>query len=88
LKELDHWRARQQTVRESGNGFMAAETHEQVRHEFEPDQRITAAKRLLVEATDKLGLLSGVDFDEPREAGGIYADALDPDVTPEDLDNA
>jgi hypothetical protein len=66
---------------------MAGQTDTQVRQRFEPTQKLTAAKRLLVEATDKLGLLSHVDFTEPREAGGKYADALDPDVSPEDLDN-
>jgi len=86
LKELDYWRAKTVTERRSGDGFMSAETRSRTRQQFEPERNIVTAKRLLVEATDKLGLLSDVNFSEPIEAGGKYEDALDPDVTPKELD--
>jgi len=66
LRELDHWRADIVTERTSGDGFMAGETRSETRREFQPPQKLIAAKRLLVEAADKLGLLSDIDASTQR----------------------
>lgn len=61
LRELDHWRAHLQKDRRQGDGFMAGETTVETRREFEPAMKLVVAKRLLVEAADKLGALSEFD---------------------------
>lgn len=66
LRNLDRWRAREVTTREQGDGFMASETHERTHQEFEPEVKLVAAKRLLVEAADKLGALSAFDASTSR----------------------
>ena len=66
LRNLDRWRAREVTTREQGGGFMASETRERTHREFESGVKLIAAKRLLVEAADKLGALSAFDASTSR----------------------
>lgn len=87
LRQLDTWETGKQAKRKQGDGFMAGETATNVTYEYVAPWKLVQAKRLLVEVTDKLSLLSDVDFSEPIEAGGKYEDALNPDVSVEDLDN-
>lgn len=61
LRELDRWRATITKERAQGDGFMAGETTTDTRREYQHPQKIVAAKRLLVEAADKLGALSEFD---------------------------
>lgn len=58
LRELDHWQATIVRERDRGDGFMAGETSVETRREFQPPQKLVTAKRLLVEAADRLGALS------------------------------
>ena len=66
LRDLDHWRVREVQARETGDGFMAGEVTKQRRHEFEPGQKLVAAKRLLSEAADRLGALSAFEASTQR----------------------
>lgn len=66
LRELDHWQARIARDRRQGDGFMAGETTVETRREFELPQKLVTAKRLLVEAADKLGALSEFDASTPE----------------------
>lgn len=66
LRTLDHWEATVVTERERGDGFMSSETTTRTRREFEPEQKLVTAKRLLVEAADKLGALSAFDASTSR----------------------
>ncbi len=61
LRELDHWQVRISKERTQGDGFMAGETTVKTKREFEPPTKLITAKRLLVEAADKLGALSEFD---------------------------
>lgn len=69
LKQLDSWDTRETTTREQGGGFMASETTTSTHLQHVPIRKLTAAKRLLAEAADKMSLLSRVDID--HEDGAI-----------------
>ncbi|MFW5900408.1 MAG: hypothetical protein ACOCTH_01360 [Halodesulfurarchaeum sp.] len=66
LRDLDHWQARIRKHRKTGDGFMASETSVSTEIEYEPELKLITAKRLLVEAADKLGALSEFDASSPR----------------------
>lgn len=66
LQELDHWQVHIRSERSAGQGFMAGETRTERHREFEPAQKVVAAKRLLVEAADTLSLLSDVEASAQR----------------------
>ncbi len=76
LRELDHWKATITTERTQGAGFMAGETHTQQRREYEPEQKITQAKRMLTEAANKLGALPDYSIEDSRDASFDYSDLL------------
>lgn len=58
LRELDRWQADVVKERTQGDGFMAGETTVETTLEYQPVQKLVTAKRLLVEAADRLGALS------------------------------
>jgi len=87
LQQLDTWQTRKRRERTRGSGFMSGSAATEVTLKYVAPPKLVQAKRLLTEVTDKLTLLSEVDFAEPTEAGGKYEDALDPDVSVEDLDS-
>ena len=66
LRDLDHWKATITRERKQGDGFMASETTVTTRRQFEPEQKLVTAKRLLVEAADKLGALSDFEASASR----------------------
>jgi len=66
LRELDHWQAQVTHERSQGDGFMSGETAVDTRLEYQPAQKIVTAKRLLVEAADRLGALSEFDASSTR----------------------
>lgn len=66
LRELDSWQATITRERTQGDGFMAGEAATQTRRKFEPDAKLVTAKRLLVEAADKLGALSEFEASTSR----------------------
>lgn len=66
LRELDDWQATVTRQRTSGDGFMSGESSVAREREFQPPQKLVAAKRLLVEAADQLGALSAFDASAQR----------------------
>lgn len=66
LRSLDHWQATVTREREQGSGFMAGETAQSVSREFQPPQKLEVAKRLLVEAANRLGALPEFDASAQR----------------------
>ena len=66
LRDLDNWQAHVIKERARGDGFMAGETAIDTRLEFQHPQKLVVAKRLLVEAADKLGALSDFDASAQR----------------------
>lgn len=66
LRELDNWQAHIIREHTRGSGFMAGESTVETRREYQPPQKIVTAKRLLVEAADKLGALSEFEASTQR----------------------
>lgn len=66
LRELDRWKATVVREHDQGEGFMASESTTKTRREFEAPAKLVAAKRLLVEAGDRLGALSEFDASTQR----------------------
>lgn len=66
LRELDHWQTHVVKERTQGDGFMEGQTTTDTRLEYQSAQKLITAKRLLVEAADKLGALSEFDASSPR----------------------
>ncbi|MFW5900392.1 MAG: hypothetical protein ACOCTH_01280 [Halodesulfurarchaeum sp.] len=66
LRELDHWKTHVRKERVQGNGFMAGEAAKNVHLEYQNPVKLVTAKRLLVEAADKLGALSDFDASTSR----------------------
>jgi len=58
LRELDHWQATVTKERTQGDGFMAGNTSVETSLEYQHPKKLVTAKRLLVEAADRLGALS------------------------------
>lgn len=65
LRRLDRWQPRVRKQRVSGDGFMSGETSVETKREYQPPQKLVTAKRLLVEAADRLGALS--DFEASKQ---------------------
>lgn len=91
LQQLDTWDTEKNTERNRGSGFMASETATNTELEYVPVAKLTAAKRLLGEAADKMNLLSRVDID--HEDGAIVnfdqsRDDVDPEYRAADYDNS
>ena len=75
LRELDHWQAKVTKKRTKGDGFMSGETSVEVSREYQPGQKIVTAKRLLVEAADRLGALS--EFEASSQTTKITREDLE-----------
>jgi len=82
LRQLDGWTTQEVTERKDGSGFMASQVSTTTNLQYVPEPKLTQAKRLLSEATDKMNLLSQVDID--HESGAIVNfDMSRDDVSPE-----
>lgn len=66
LRRLDRWQPRVRKERTSGDGFMSGETSVETTREYQPPQKLVTAKRLLVEAADRLGALSDFEASTQR----------------------
>jgi hypothetical protein len=61
LRSLDRWQATLKKERDRGSGFMSGEAAVTTTREYQPQQKLITAKRLLVEAADRLGALSNFE---------------------------
>jgi hypothetical protein len=66
LRSLDRWQATVRKQRTSGSGFMSGEAAVETTREYQPAQKLVTAKRLLVEAADRLGALSDFEASTQR----------------------
>jgi hypothetical protein len=66
LRSLDRWQATITKQRTSGSGFMSGEAAVETKREYQPAQKLVTAKRLLVEAADRLGALSDFEASAQR----------------------
>lgn len=69
LRQLDNWDTTESNERQQGSGFMSSTTSTATELKHVPIWKLTKAKRLLAEATDKMNLLSHVEVD--HEDGAI-----------------
>lgn len=75
LRELDHWEATVKQQRVQGEGFMSGETAVSTTREFQTPDKLVTAKRLLVEAADRLGALS--DFEASSQTTEITREDME-----------
>ncbi|TQQ78587.1 hypothetical protein EGH24_13780 [Halonotius terrestris] len=61
LRQLDGWETEVRTVREQRDGFMSDKTRERTVRQRVPVEKLKRAARELVEASDKMNLLTKID---------------------------